>query len=506
MSDFDLIERAWIPARTLSGEPVLLGLRALLARAHELRGIEDASPLVSAALNRLTLALLYRALRPTKLSQLRALLEAGRFNMNVIDPHLDEHRPRFELFGQKPFFQVGNLKFTEDTSVAKLAVERSSGNNKALFDHSLDGRPPTLSYAEAARLLVAHQAFALSGGRSAGGLAYNSDAPSPRAALIFVTGTNLLETLVGNLIPYKDEEAAAEDLALWEQPEVTLASLLAGQQRPLGPGEFARLYTWPSRTVRLLPTEQGVSRMFYGSGWQAVGTWRDPAVAYEKPQKADADFVSVKFNREKGFWRDFGALVPPDAQDRPRVLSVAEEFSEFLAPNGVLRLTLLGQVVRPGKAVVDAWRSETYPLPLSLLHSDQVRRSLNEATKRAEEVGEAVHSAGYALAQNLADSEIAGKLLQNLPLERTYWATLETLFPNFLTQLAQMTDSDAAYESWTDQVLLTVREAFRVTRRALGHRGQEIKAVVAGEYRLERELKKIGLWDKYKSLRQEAST
>jgi CRISPR system Cascade subunit CasA len=503
LPNFDLTYQPWIPARTLDGRSVLLSWRELLAQAHTLSGIDDSNPLITASLIRLTLALLYRALRPTGLTQLRTLLRAGQFDMGVLNAYLDqrEHATRFDLFGPTPFFQVGDLEFARDTSVAKLAAERSSGNNKALFDHSLDDQPQTLSFAEAARQLVAHQAFSLCGGVSAGGLINFTDAVSPRPALMFVTGADLFQSLIGNLVIYKDEEGVAEDLAVWERPTLTLTALKAGQKHSLVPGEFARLYTWPSRAIKLFPSEDGVSRMFYASGWQANGTWRDPAVAYEIPKKKDAEQISVKFSLSKGFWRDFGALVPPSGRGlRPSVLGIAEQLEDVLSEKGALRITLLGQITRPGKPVVEAWRTETYPLPLTLLEREVVRVALADATTLSEEVHRAIRNAGHAITQGLADGDIAWKMLENLPLERIYWATLETRFTEFLTRLATEEPLEDVFNWWTTQVLLTVREAFRLTRRALGHGGREIRAVMEGEGQLLRELKKIQLKEKYLAL------
>src|SRR5207253_10481437 len=74
---------------------------------------------------------------------------------------------RFDLFDEeRPFYQVPPIEGVERRSVAILAAERASGNNATLFDHSVDDDPAALTCAEAARFLVATQAYAIGFGKS----------------------------------------------------------------------------------------------------------------------------------------------------------------------------------------------------------------------------------------------------------------------------------------------------------------------------------------------------
>ncbi|MBS3965858.1 MAG: type I-E CRISPR-associated protein Cse1/CasA [Truepera sp.] len=490
MTPFNLLDQPWIPVRTLGGTPKLLGIRDTLIRSHELDSIVDASPLVVTSLYRLLLAVLYRAYRgPTSIRQGEDLLEHGRFDIDIIDAYLTPYAHRFELFGDEPFYQVGDLELPKDTPISKLAVERASGNNKALFDHSLDEQPPALSYAEAARWLVAHQAFALCGGVSGGGLINFTDAPSPRGVIVLVMGNNLFETLTANLVPYKDKQIIDGDLPAWEQPALRFEELQEDQKRSVtGP---ASLYTWQSRAVKLLPDNGTVSRMFYASGLQAIGDFRDPACAYQVPKKQSDSRIPVKFSLDKSFWRDFGTLVPPKGDLRPQVIEYGYALEDYLAPQGLLQVTLFGQIARPGQPVVDAWRSEHCPLPTRLLEDASCHTQLENALDLAEDVGKAMRAAGYTLAVNLTDTESAGKLLESFPLLRSYWSQLEAHFADFLTDLARIDDPERAFESWREVVRSTALDAFRVTSRAVG--AKERRALLVAESKLYIELNKLGL-------------
>ena len=62
MSRFNLVDEKWIPVRFPDGTREELGIRAVLLQAKKIASIENASPLVVAALHRFLLAVLYRAL------------------------------------------------------------------------------------------------------------------------------------------------------------------------------------------------------------------------------------------------------------------------------------------------------------------------------------------------------------------------------------------------------------------------------------------------------------
>ena len=64
------------------------GLRDVLVQAHELRGLGGESPLVTAALHRLLLAILHRVFGPEGYDAWYALWQAGRFDPVALDEYL----------------------------------------------------------------------------------------------------------------------------------------------------------------------------------------------------------------------------------------------------------------------------------------------------------------------------------------------------------------------------------------------------------------------------------
>ena len=85
-----------------------LGLYGTLVRAHELRGIDDASPLVTVAPHRLLLAILYRTFGIESGEDWKQLWSAGYFDPARVDAYLREkhtNHERFELFDpERPFY------------------------------------------------------------------------------------------------------------------------------------------------------------------------------------------------------------------------------------------------------------------------------------------------------------------------------------------------------------------------------------------------------------------
>jgi CRISPR system Cascade subunit CasA len=155
---YNLLEQPWIPVRLAHGRYQDVGLRDVFALAPHIRAIGDPSPLVTAALYRLLLAVAHRAMTgPASVEEWAALWAVGAFPMEAIDAYVARVRDRFDLFhSERPFYQTSALApytrapFTP-APVSRLIHDVASGNNQTLFDHTTDRHAPTLSPAQAAR-------------------------------------------------------------------------------------------------------------------------------------------------------------------------------------------------------------------------------------------------------------------------------------------------------------------------------------------------------------------
>ena len=87
---FNVLDRAWIPVRTLEGRIETLGIRQVLYRAHELQEITVASPMEEYGIYRFLSVFLMDALRPETEIDIEDLIEEGRFDLETIEAYISQ--------------------------------------------------------------------------------------------------------------------------------------------------------------------------------------------------------------------------------------------------------------------------------------------------------------------------------------------------------------------------------------------------------------------------------
>lgn len=272
---FNLLTDPWLPVLPAAGPPRSVSLLEALTQAHEFRGLALAHPLEHVAALRLLLAVLYRVTPPSSnLSDMQRLYREGRLPADAIEGYLKKHRERFDLEGETPFLQVPDLE-TTPTAITVLSADLPQGGWPLLTGRP-DTDPPPLTPAQAARVLLAHQTFALGGLMKRHGVTAALDAPSARFALFHAVGNTLARTLLLNLAP----PTAPADLPFWERPQPLAADVEGYRTRvqPLGP---ATTYTYLSRAVRLLPRADGrYAQVHHAAGWFYDELPHDPMLAW----------------------------------------------------------------------------------------------------------------------------------------------------------------------------------------------------------------------------------
>ena len=263
MSRFNLVDENWIPVRFPDGTRKELGIRAVLLQAKRITSIEDASPLVVAALHRFLLAVLYRALEgPTDIKQAKAIFISG-FPKEKIDTYLEKWHDRFWLFDEKhPFGQIPNFQPKAFRAWTTLAAEHNADNAKVLFDHTNIEEPGSISPGETVRLMLASQTFSVSCGKSE--LAHTATAPSATTPIVLPLGHNLQDTLLCSLVP-QHKEITMNDLPIWEREPESIAKLKKNMKRQVD--GFADLYTWRIRSIRLEAADNAnIEKIAFASG------------------------------------------------------------------------------------------------------------------------------------------------------------------------------------------------------------------------------------------------
>lgn len=459
-SRYNLIDAPWIPVRFPDGTRAELGVRDTLLRAKDIAVIEDASPLVVAALHRFLLAVLYRALQgPTDIDEAKGWFKAG-LPADKITAYLAQWRDRFWLFdATQPFGQIPDFEPKTWRAWTALAAEHNADNAKVLFDHIDVTRPDAVPANAAVRWLLATQTFSVSAGKSE--LSHTGTAPSATAAMALPVGRNLEDTLLLNLVP-QNRAVFAQDLPLWERNAESLASLKAGAERAIG--GFADRYTWRTRSVRLRGDEAGrVSVLAFASGVDnASKDALDPMLAYREDKEKGR--LPIQF-KERGLWRDFDSLLPDDAHLAPGVIEHAAALTRFARERFPQSVMVLGQA--NNKAKIEYWRMERFALPQALLGDRAIRSEIRQLLGDAEDTQKALWLACRRFARDLLsrgerepDGKDVGKFVEQMPSSAFYWSRLEAAFHDTLRHYTLERDPDDIRCDWLKAVRSALSEAW----------------------------------------------
>ena len=491
-ASFDLITQPWVPCVGSDGRVADMGLRETLARAHEVRELGGESPLVTAALHRLLLAILHRVFGPPDYDSWYALWEAGRFDASVLDKYFEQWSDRFDLFhAQRPFYQAADER-VKPKSLAALVHHVASGNNGTLFDHHTDAGGLTLRPAQATRFLVVGHAFGLAG---LSGLPQKfTDGASARGITFLVAGDTLFQTLLLNLLRYDASSPLPrrpDDQPAWEMDD----PFADDRSVPRG---YLDYLTWQNRRLLLLPEEtpEGVvvRQMTLAPGLRLAEGVLDPMKPYRRDEKRG--LLPLRFGEERALWRDSATLFEIDGAHAyaPRAFAWLDE----LAAEGYLaqrtwRTVALGMA--NDQAKVEFYRTENLPLPLRYLRDQQLLNSLRDdilggAEAAARQLWGAARTMALFVLAAQADSENAhqpagedlGRVMAPWGVERRYWSRLELPFRSALETLPE--DRTGTLANWQKTLRRTAWEAFESVAEDVETDPRALKAAVEGRGQL----------------------
>lgn len=513
MPGYNLVEEKWIPC-ILGGQHYECGLYEVLVRAHEIGELYDPSPLVTASLHRLLLAILHRNFGPRNLDEWQRLWDAGKWDKKVLDDYFARWHHRFYLFDeQRPFYQVPEIEKAERHPVTRLAQELASGHNATLFDHSYDLAPQPLPASVAARYLVATQAFAIGFGKSRP--FYFTDAPLTRGITVLIMGDNLFETLLLNMVPYNEEQpfpVSGQDLPIWE-----VEHLPQPDKRGSPIKGYLDYLTWQSRAIHLFP-EHDYASVKCCQVQQNLRLpdkpYFDPFKCYQRKEKSGWSPLSLREDRV--IWRDSHTLLQTtDHRKRPEVISflariTVEKGSPEVRASDAYRLNVIGMASEAGNAAnITLWRHERLPLPLKYLRDQDLLEALKRALEIAEDAGQALDKATYCLARlliapyaeklNKQQEQDAEHLARHLSPASSYWAKLGTLFPQLVVRLAEDStlDGDAIRYGdkvvpwWAGEVRQSALSAFHSITDSFDRSARALKAATRAERTLLASLDRI---------------
>lgn len=493
---YNLVDEPWIPCIHPDGRVAELGLRQTLVSAHELRGLQGDSPLETAALYRLLLAVLHSALRgPRDWEAWGGLWEGGCWPMDVLNGYLDKWRDRLDLFHpQWPFYQAGDDR-VNPKSIASLVLDMVSGNNAVLFDHHTEETGVTLTPAKAARTVVVAQTFGLAGLAGIPGQAF-TDAPWARGIIFLVESDNLFRILMLNLMKYPDEglnnlRSSKDDSPAWEQDNPYQPE----RQIPRG---YLDYLTWQNRRVLLAPEgdekSPTVRSMSVAPALRLDVSVFDPFKLYRKGQgkKGEDIWFITRFSEDRALWRDSDSLLglrggfgrPPSAFHALGIL-VGEG---FISHQQKVRFMAMGMA--NDQAKVEFFQENHLPLPLDYLKGEDLVVQLHNAIQKAEQAYSALKFASQWLAVLVISPasggkkwkeidrltrEQAGRLTIHWNVERSYWQSVDL---PFLRLLEDLPHDPNAVDTWYEVLHSVVWESLEKAVNAAGDDPAALKAAV----------------------------
>ncbi|EKD25939.1 MAG: hypothetical protein ACD_79C01434G0008 [uncultured bacterium] len=507
MSQYNLIDEKWIPVLDLAGNREELGIRDVLLKSENLSRIEDPSPLVTAALHRFLLAVLYRALEgPCDIDAAKKYFREG-LPKEKIKTYLKKWYDRFWLFDDNyPFYQIPSFQPQKWNSWTTIAAEHNANNAKVLFDHIDINRAGNIRFSKSVLWLLATQTFALSAGNSE--LSYTGNSPSAGASFVIPIGKNLLDTLVFCLIP-QNKEIMKNDLPVWEREPETLEYLKStvkvldkknGKEKNRAIERsvtgIVDLYTWRSRSI-IFKKSDDVSHIGFASGiGYKESNIEDPMVAYALVDKKDDKKNIIKIKQsihldDKGIWRDFDSLLPDDSNLVPKViehsLSITRNISDRF-PKGIL---ILGQKYNPPRPNIEFWRKEYFILPRLISNDKYIRGDIHSYLEKAEEISKTLYSACATFAQALlakdqekrkADKKDVSRFISQMIALPHYWSTLESKFHEILRDYTLEKNPDDIHHDWLVAIRKAISDAWKLHQRSVsGSDAWGIRALVKGE-------------------------
>ena len=489
MSRFNLIDEAWIGARTLTGDLVELSIRDVFLRAQELQRLANDLPTQDFTILRLLEAILTRALEPriaeaadddlTPADIWGELWEAPALPEEEIEAYLAAWHDSFWLFDDEcPFMQEvdlhpGNGKPLE---VKKIIADVPDGT--PFFTMRTGAAFESLSFPEAARWLVHTQAFDVSGIKTGvvgdpnvkGGKSYPIGTGwAGQLGGVYVEGDDLRKTLLLNLIlgslhDLAGDYAADDDLPAWELAQP------GGRVPPHEPRGPLDLYTWQSRRIRLIPDGDVVREVvltnatkletYDRQSCEPMASWRRNASA-EKRLHREPVYTPVRPQAGRAMWRGLDAILGAGTSGAGEILrpGVLAWIGYLAGPKGgrriplsyALRLRAIGMRYGTQDAVIEQIVDDRLSLQAFLL-TEEGASAAELARECMAETDQVVLDLGR-MAANICiasgeDDDAAGPRAH---ARAEAYFDLDAPFRAWLAELGPQSDLVGARRAWVDE-------------------------------------------------------
>ena len=436
--NYNVLTEPWIPARHPDGSVREYGVLDLLEHAHELTEITDAMPNYEYGMYRFLFVFLMDAFHPKRQRDIRALLEKGSFDMDVIREYVDrcnQDGERFDLLDEKhPFMQQADgWDKAERKSPANLNPALPSGNNHVHFDHTMESTS-SMTLKEAAKALCAINLFC-----AAGVQGYPSTPSGAPPVYTIVKGETLFQTLTFGMVPSVLFEPYDHPGAVWREEvlvipkeKVASVSLLYG-------------LLFPCRRVRLRVQAETVYAVDFeqGMNYENYEAWKDPFVTYAQGKQGR---TNLKPNMDKENWRNLGTILNK-TDGAPYVVLQSAEMTEA---SHIVLVTY--SAVTNQMNYLDLQRGE-YVVPISVLNNNLYYDHLCRMIQSTEKHGGDLSKNIYFLQKALNRTDGAEASERTRTMERYYFRCRQAFFEE-MDQIPSLDSSklNDAEDKWETRI------------------------------------------------------
>lgn len=351
---FNVLTEGWIPVIYPDGRRDELGVLDVLSSAHNLHEISCAETLEEFGAYRFLSIFLMDALRPKKISDIRAMTAAGHFDMAKIQAYTQQCKGEgvtFDLFSDDcPFLQCASMRDSgeQEKPVAELVCTQASGDSHPHFCHN---PVKTLTPQRAIRTLITTYLFSTAKAQD-----YPSSVYGAPPYFSIIRGKNLYETLVNLLIP-----TDLIDIPFDAPPVLWRRTTDVVPKKHISDTSWLQGMLFPVRKVLLIPNDAGNVVGIYmkqGENCKPENGWRDPHASYLAGKKGPVVY------RPKGYaplWKNVCSI----ANVPTGLASTALQLYRRLHETGLINMSLYGVETEDAKYIAVHYHDLTFPLQIT---------------------------------------------------------------------------------------------------------------------------------------------
>ena len=416
----------------------------------------------------------------------------GHFT-KIVTTYLRRYKQRFDLFGESPFYQVGerdynrlvptNKQISGSEGPGKVAIKQmnrqisESGNKPSLFSPKTPEFKNQLKLDELTRWLISYENYSGVTDKTKINMSAKYSVSSGwlyKLNPVYATGDNLFQTLMLNLIlinqnrtnrPYTPQKP------VWEY---SVAQYISKREKMLQPDNLAELYTVWSRMLHINWSKNGDPTIF-----SAGLPMFDSAAAFIEPmttwrvRKEDGKHVPAEKRLSTmgtAMWRNFGQYVPLETDNhesekaKPGIVKWLKQLKEADGIPQKTRLTLASaDLIRDDNAASQMPAAEIFDdmqIDADVLFDEDPSAAqkwpdrIEDMIVLTQKIGSDYwrFAANIGRLRNVDDRSFANKMIAE------FYDGLNVPFKNWLRSLNNIDDRDTQSNDWKKKLKDYVQE------------------------------------------------